>query len=246
MSDVPGEPTALYRVFGEADLLLYIGIGDDFGRRWKQHARVQPWWEEKRRQTVEWHPSRELAEAAETAAIKSEKPRYNKRDAVPPPARVREIAAPPVPWERPPRRRREWGDSPPFPFSLPLVMIEARAAAMKIVPDLKIDPETPEGRAAAGAFYAAGWLAYGRIWSMVRRALEDLQMAEHLLAQRSDAADWEPRIRRLRAFYIEMVSNPCPTCHGVPPAGMRCMACGAADPSFSGRPSVRLTGKPAA
>lgn len=34
MSEAP-EPTALYRVFGEADLLLYIGVSKDFGSRWK-------------------------------------------------------------------------------------------------------------------------------------------------------------------------------------------------------------------
>ena len=37
------DPTALYRLFGDADLLLYIGISDDFGRRWKEHAKTQPW-----------------------------------------------------------------------------------------------------------------------------------------------------------------------------------------------------------
>jgi predicted GIY-YIG superfamily endonuclease len=76
------EPTALYRVFGEADLLLYIGISNDFGRRWKQHARKQPWWDEKRRLTVDqWFDSREEAEAAEATAIMAEKPKYNKKHA---------------------------------------------------------------------------------------------------------------------------------------------------------------------
>lgn len=74
----PGsEPTALYRVFGDAGVLLYIGISNDFGSRWKRHARIQPWWNEKRRQTVEWYPSRGSAEEAEVSAIKSEYPRYN-------------------------------------------------------------------------------------------------------------------------------------------------------------------------
>jgi predicted GIY-YIG superfamily endonuclease len=46
MSDEkPSERTALYHVFGDADLLLYIGISKDFGTRWKQHAKVQPWWD---------------------------------------------------------------------------------------------------------------------------------------------------------------------------------------------------------
>lgn len=86
-----GEPeeTALYHVFGEADLLLYIGISKDFGRRWKEHAKKQPWWDEKRRLTVDgWYDFRPEAEAAEETAIKAERPKYNKRHAVRTPAEV--------------------------------------------------------------------------------------------------------------------------------------------------------------
>jgi hypothetical protein len=76
------EETALYRVFGVADFLLYIGISNDFGRRWKEHAKEQPWWDQKRRLTVdEWFPFRSEAEAAEKAAIKAEHPKYNKMHA---------------------------------------------------------------------------------------------------------------------------------------------------------------------
>lgn len=72
------EKTALYRVWGKADLLLYIGISKDFGVRWKQHAKQQPWWDEMKRLTAdEWFESRELAEDAETVAIRAEKPKYN-------------------------------------------------------------------------------------------------------------------------------------------------------------------------
>jgi predicted GIY-YIG superfamily endonuclease len=70
--------TALYRIWGTAGLLLYIGISKDFGARWKQHAKAQPWWDEMKRLTAdEWFDSRELAEAAEIAAIKAERPQYN-------------------------------------------------------------------------------------------------------------------------------------------------------------------------
>ena len=69
--------TALYRIFGDADLLLYIGISKNFGTRWKQHAKTQPWWDEHRRMTVEWRESRPEAEEAETAAIEAEHPQYN-------------------------------------------------------------------------------------------------------------------------------------------------------------------------
>jgi predicted GIY-YIG superfamily endonuclease len=73
------EETALYRIFGVSDFLLYVGISNDFGRRWKQHAREQPWWDERRRLTVdEWFPFRSEAKAAERAAIKAEHPKYNK------------------------------------------------------------------------------------------------------------------------------------------------------------------------
>ena len=69
--------TALYRIFGDANLLLYIGISKNFGTRWKQHTKVQPWWDEHRRMTVEWRDSRPEAEDAETAAIEAEYPKYN-------------------------------------------------------------------------------------------------------------------------------------------------------------------------
>ena len=65
-------------VFGDADLLLYIGISDDFGRRWKEHAKTQPWWGEMRRLTVDrWYDTRDEALDAEAAAIFGEQPKYN-------------------------------------------------------------------------------------------------------------------------------------------------------------------------
>jgi prevent-host-death family protein len=69
--------TALYRLFDDSDALLYIGIAYDPTERWKQHTGTSPWWERVARKAVEWHPSRAVAEQAETAAIKSERPRYN-------------------------------------------------------------------------------------------------------------------------------------------------------------------------
>ena len=47
------DETALYRIWGNADLLLYIGVSNSFGRRWAEHAKTQPWWDEKRRLTVD-------------------------------------------------------------------------------------------------------------------------------------------------------------------------------------------------
>lgn len=70
-------PTALYRLFGDGDSRLYIGISDTFGRRWQQHAHSQPWWPEVRRQSIDWYPDRQRAEDAEEKAVRSERPRYN-------------------------------------------------------------------------------------------------------------------------------------------------------------------------
>jgi len=69
--------TGLYRVFGEADSLLYIGISKHFGVRWQQHARKQPWWNERRRMTVDFYDGREEALDAEALAIFTEQPKYN-------------------------------------------------------------------------------------------------------------------------------------------------------------------------
>jgi len=67
----------LYRVFGEADSLLYIGISKHFGVRWQQHAQKQPWWNERRRMTVDFYDDREEALDAEALAIFTEQPKYN-------------------------------------------------------------------------------------------------------------------------------------------------------------------------
>jgi predicted GIY-YIG superfamily endonuclease len=91
---VPADGTALYRVRGENGLLLYIGISDGFGRRWKDHSRKQPWWDEMRSLSVDcWYESRADAEEAEKAAIRDEKPKYNKKHAVPAQPRRRTVKA---------------------------------------------------------------------------------------------------------------------------------------------------------
>lgn len=76
--------TALYRVRGDEAFLLYIGISDDFGRRWQEHARKQRWWGEMRSLSVDcWYKFRSEAEAAEEAAIKAEHPKHNTRFVLP-------------------------------------------------------------------------------------------------------------------------------------------------------------------
>jgi predicted GIY-YIG superfamily endonuclease len=70
-------PTALYRLFGDSDDLLYIGISGVFGKRWHQHSKAKAWWTDVRRATLDWHLSWESALDAEESAIKAEHPRYN-------------------------------------------------------------------------------------------------------------------------------------------------------------------------
>lgn len=71
------ERTAVYRILGEDDELLYIGMTNNPAIRWNGHQRIQPWWNELRSMSVEWFDSREEAAAAEKAAIQSEEPKYN-------------------------------------------------------------------------------------------------------------------------------------------------------------------------
>ena len=78
------ERTALYRMFDASGALLYIGVSKDFGRRWKEHARTQPWWDDVQRQTADWFPSRRDAAEAEVAAIQAESPKYNVTHAIKP------------------------------------------------------------------------------------------------------------------------------------------------------------------
>ena len=81
------ERTALYRMFDREGTLLYVGITNNFGRRWARHAATQPWYPDVQRQTVDWYPSREDAEREEVDAIKAEVPKYNTMHS-------------PVPWRR--------------------------------------------------------------------------------------------------------------------------------------------------
>lgn len=75
-SEAP-ESTALYRIRGEGDVLIYIGITNSVPFRWNGHQSLQPWWDEVRSVTVEWYDTRAEAAAAEKAAILAEQPKYN-------------------------------------------------------------------------------------------------------------------------------------------------------------------------
>lgn len=69
--------TALYRVFGAAGKLLYIGISQNPDVRFGQHSQAKSWWNQVADRQVEWHESRAEAAKAEKAAIKAEQPYWN-------------------------------------------------------------------------------------------------------------------------------------------------------------------------
>jgi predicted GIY-YIG superfamily endonuclease len=71
--------TAVYRLYAADDTHLYVGIAKSFGRRWEQHARLQPWWGHVDHQSVYWYPSREEARLVEKRAMEEERPVYNKQ-----------------------------------------------------------------------------------------------------------------------------------------------------------------------
>ena len=75
--DIATMEHALYRFFADDGTLLYVGITLDPGRRWKEHAGDKPWWHEVASTTIERFPGRASVEAAERAAIITERPRYN-------------------------------------------------------------------------------------------------------------------------------------------------------------------------
>ena len=69
--------TSLYRHFDIDGALLYVGMSLNHVARLRQHS-SKSWFFEVVRVDVEHFATRELADAAETRAIQTEKPRYNK------------------------------------------------------------------------------------------------------------------------------------------------------------------------
>jgi prevent-host-death family protein len=70
--------TALYRLYDEADALLYIGISHQPEVRFDQHAMAKEWWPQVARREVQWFDDRPSAAAAEAAAIRAEDPEHNR------------------------------------------------------------------------------------------------------------------------------------------------------------------------
>ncbi|MFE3489118.1 GntR family transcriptional regulator [Streptomyces griseus] len=74
----PPERTALYRLYGTDDRLLYIGITDNPKARWERHAAFKWWWAQVTRKQVDWlNASWREALDIEKAAIREERPAYN-------------------------------------------------------------------------------------------------------------------------------------------------------------------------
>lgn len=70
-------PTSLYRLHDAQGGLLYVGIAGNPGRRFQEHAGTKAWWGQVRWVHVEHYETRTEAEAAETKAIRTERPKYN-------------------------------------------------------------------------------------------------------------------------------------------------------------------------
>lgn len=68
---------AVYRLYNDADELLYVGMGVNPEGRFKFHAKFKPWWPEVARRDIRWAPDRPTALREEAEAIASEHPRYN-------------------------------------------------------------------------------------------------------------------------------------------------------------------------
>jgi hypothetical protein len=66
-------PTAVYRIYDNADVLLYVGISFTPKTRWRSHTSAT-WWPRVHRHTVEWYPDRPTARAVELAVIHADQP----------------------------------------------------------------------------------------------------------------------------------------------------------------------------
>jgi DNA-binding transcriptional regulator YhcF (GntR family)/predicted GIY-YIG superfamily endonuclease len=76
--------TSLYRYFDAEGTLLYVGIAYDPDKRKQGHAQTaaESWYPLIAGRTVEFFETREEAEEAEVRAIRSERPRFNRRHSV--------------------------------------------------------------------------------------------------------------------------------------------------------------------
>ncbi|MEU9470456.1 GntR family transcriptional regulator [Streptomyces avermitilis] len=71
------ERTALYRLYGADDTLLYVGISLEPDQRLKKHRWTQRWGDLIARQEIEWFDTWAAAESAERQAVQVERPIHN-------------------------------------------------------------------------------------------------------------------------------------------------------------------------
>lgn len=71
---------ALYRHYDAEGRLLYVGMSVNPMRRLHVHSGVSPWFPQIARVEMQWFDSSAEAEAAETAAIRTERPLFNIAD----------------------------------------------------------------------------------------------------------------------------------------------------------------------
>lgn len=70
-------PYALYRLYGEEETLLYVGMSMNLPARMTQHKVQKVWWQSVRHITVDHFDSRRAVLDAEREAIQSERPLWN-------------------------------------------------------------------------------------------------------------------------------------------------------------------------
>lgn len=75
---LPQPPCILYRLYSHTGELLYIGITIHPETRFAEHKRTKPWWPEVARIAIEEYPDDVTAAAAEQAAIRAERPCFNR------------------------------------------------------------------------------------------------------------------------------------------------------------------------
>ena len=74
--------TALYRLYDEGGVLLYVGITNMPNVRFDAHT-MKPWWRQVAHKDVTWYDNRQLASQAEVMAIRTEHPVHNSMHASP-------------------------------------------------------------------------------------------------------------------------------------------------------------------
>lgn len=75
-------PCALYRNFDELGTLLYVGVSSCLERRFQRHVLDSEWVQFASRGSLEWFPTVSAALVAETLAIHSEGPVFNRAGSV--------------------------------------------------------------------------------------------------------------------------------------------------------------------